>query len=88
MEGWGFRPEKINAVKKKDIRKFLKTQFTLFESENEWQKIEQVPTPIPRAFRNFLDVKTRNKKISIIEMGHLHLVNINKGCGTRLLKIT
>ena len=84
MEGWGFRPEKINAVKKKDIRKFLKTQFTLFESENEWQKIEQVPTPIPRAFRNLLDVKTRNKNISIIglcfEIGHFLLVNIYKGC--------
>ena len=84
MEGWGFRPEKINAVKKKDIRKFLKTQFTLFESENEWHKIEQVPTPIPRAFRNFLDVKTRNKNISIIglsfEIGHFLLVNIYKGC--------
>ena len=33
---------------------------TLFESENERQKIEPVPIPIPRAFRNFPDVKTRN----------------------------
>ena len=36
--------------------------FTLFESENEWQKIEQVPLPLPRASRNFHNVKTRNEK--------------------------
>ena len=34
---------------------------TLFESENEWQKIEQVPIPLPRASRNFPDVKTKNE---------------------------
>ena len=39
---------------------------TLFESENEWQKIEQGPIPLPRASRNFPDVKTRNEKNSII----------------------
>ena len=33
---------------------------TLFESENEWQKTEQVPILLPRASRNFPDVKTRN----------------------------
>jgi hypothetical protein len=33
---------------------------TLFESENERQKIEPVPNPLPRASRNFPDVKTRN----------------------------
>ena len=33
---------------------------TLFESENERQKIEPVPIPLPRASRNFPDVKTRN----------------------------
>ena len=33
---------------------------TLFESENERQKIEPVPLPLPRASRNFPDVKTRN----------------------------
>ena len=33
---------------------------TLFESENERQKIEPVPISIPRASRNFPDVKTRN----------------------------
>jgi hypothetical protein len=32
----------------------------LFESENEWQKTEQVSIPLPRPSRNFLDVKTRN----------------------------
>jgi hypothetical protein len=33
----------------------------LFESENEWQKIEQVPIPLPRASRNFPNVKTRKE---------------------------
>ena len=33
---------------------------TLFESENERQKIEPVPIPLPRASWNFPDVKTRN----------------------------
>ena len=42
---------------------------TLFESENDWQKIEQVPIPLPRASMNFTDVKTRNeKKKSIIAL--------------------
>ena len=36
------------------------TLYTLFESENERQKIEPVPIPLPRASRNFPDVKTRN----------------------------
>ena len=35
---------------------------TLFESENERQKIEPVPIPLPRASRNFRNVKTRNEK--------------------------
>ena len=35
--------------------------FTLFESENERQKIEPVPIPLLRASRNFPDVKTRNE---------------------------
>ena len=35
--------------------------FTLFESENERQKIEPVPIPLPRVSRNFPDVKTRNE---------------------------
>ena len=34
----------------------------MFENENERQKTEQVPIPLPRASRNFPDVKTRNKK--------------------------
>ena len=34
---------------------------TLFESENERQKIEPVPIPLPRASRNLPDVKTRNE---------------------------
>jgi len=42
--------------------------YTLLESENVWKKIEQVPIPIPRTSRNFLDVKIRieKKKKSII----------------------
>ena len=37
-------------------------QDTLFEKGNEWQKIEQVPIQLPRASRNFPNVKTRNEK--------------------------
>ena len=37
---------------------------TLLESENERQKIEPVPFPLPRASRNFHNVKTRNEKKS------------------------
>ena len=33
--------------------------YTLFESENERQKIEPDPIPLPRDSRNFPDVKTR-----------------------------
>ena len=33
---------------------------TLCESENERQKIEPVPIPLPRASRNCPDIKTRN----------------------------
>ena len=39
------------------------TADTLFESENERQKIEPVPIPLPRVSRNFPDVKTRNKNL-------------------------
>ena len=42
------------------------SSYTLFESENEWQKIEQVSIPLPRASRNFPDVKTRNDFFFII----------------------
>ena len=46
----------------------------MFESENEWQKIEQVPIPLPRASRNFPNVKTRNEKKSITGLRrHFHL---------------
>ena len=41
---------------------------TLFETENEWQKTEPVPIPLPRASRNFPDVEKRNDFFSII--GH------------------
>ena len=38
---------------------------TLFEIENEWQKTEPVPIPIPRVSRNFPNVQEM-KKQSII----------------------
>ena len=44
----------------------LRSKITLFESENERQKIEPVPIPLPRASRNFPDVKTRNDFFFII----------------------
>ena len=40
---------------------FYMNAYTLFESENERQKIEPVPIPPPMASRNFPDVKTRNE---------------------------
>ena len=33
----------------------------MFGSENERQKIEPLPIPLPRGSRNFPDVKTRNE---------------------------
>jgi hypothetical protein len=36
------------------------TTAILFETENERQKTKLVPIPLPRASRNFPDVKTRN----------------------------
>jgi hypothetical protein len=38
----------------------MTTIITLFESENERQKIKPVPILLPRASRKFPDVKTRN----------------------------
>ena len=43
------------------VENFFVTYNTLFESENERQKIEPVPIPLPRASMNFPDVKTRNE---------------------------
>ena len=37
-----------------------KKHHTLFESENEWQKTDQVPNLLPRASRNFLNSRTSN----------------------------
>ena len=48
------------------LRRGPKFPFTLFESENERQKIEPVPIPLPRVSRNFPDVKTRNDFFFII----------------------
>ena len=50
------------VAKLDDISRYGAQQhLTLFESENEWQKIEQVPILLPRASRNFPNVKTRNE---------------------------
>ena len=37
-------------------------EYTLFESENEWQKTKPVLILLPRPSRNFPNVKTRNEK--------------------------
>ena len=47
---------KYRVLKKANL---CSSQCTLFESENEWQKTKQVPIPLPRASKNFPDVKTR-----------------------------
>ena len=70
---WCFRPKVIFSILTKLEMAFfgiwsenyLDTiwqcwQNTLFETENEWQKTKLVPIPLPRASRNFPDVKTRN----------------------------
>ena len=44
-----------------EVHIVVTSKYTLFESENERQKIEPVPIPLPRAFRNCPDVKTRNE---------------------------
>ena len=41
-------------------------RYTMFENKNERQKTKQVPSPLPRASRNFPDVKTRNDFFFII----------------------
>ena len=41
------------------LKKFLSLAVTLFESENERQKIEPVPIALPRASGNFPNVKKR-----------------------------
>ena len=48
------------------ILEFDRSIITLFETENEWQKTKPIPIPLPRASRNFPDVKTRNEKKTII----------------------
>ena len=57
-----FKPAKSNyetRLKRFSIIK-LQSFITLFETENKWQKTKPVPIPLPRASRNFPDVKTRN----------------------------
>ena len=46
----------ISITENSGLSHYKVFQFTLFESENERQKIEPVPIPLPRA-----DVKTRNE---------------------------
>ena len=45
----------------------MATIITLFESENERQKIKPVPILLPRASRKFPDVKTRNDNGPLLE---------------------
>ena len=56
----GLVDAKIRASDK-DLPVQMQYRLTLFESVNERQKIEPVPIPLPRASRNFPDVKTRNQ---------------------------
>ena len=49
---------KANAC---NLGTFFRFYITLYECENERQKIEPVSIPLPRASRNFPDVKTRNE---------------------------
>ena len=51
--------EQISVLPSITFNRFL-SEDTLFESENESQKIEPVPILLPRASRKFPDVKTRN----------------------------
>ena len=59
-------PSEIPMGPLEDFQQIRVTHVTLFESENERQKIEPVPIPLPRDFRNFPDVKTRNDFFFII----------------------
>ena len=59
---WDFWPQFLSdfQILKRNLI-FQRGTATLFESENERQKIEPVPIPLPRASRNFPDFKTRNE---------------------------
>ena len=59
------------------------TEYTLFESENEWQKIEQVPIPLLRASRNFPNVKTRDEK-KIFKVSFNDCVDKMRGRGYKM----
>ena len=56
-------------------------EYTLFECENEWQKIEKAPIPLPRAFKNFPDVRTRNKQKNPYSQVPIKQVGPNKRVG-------
>ncbi len=43
------------------MQKQLAKKNTMFETENERKKTKPVPISLPRASRNFSDVKTRNE---------------------------
>ena len=56
----GYKIRRIFAKKINTPKRKLLNFDTLFESENERQKIEPVPLLLPRASMKFPDVKTRN----------------------------
>ena len=66
--------------------------YTVFQKENEWQKTEPVPIPLPRASRNYPDVKMWNYlQCPIIELFFLvlkfgkFLEALGSGIGTSLV---
>ena len=65
----------------------LEREITLFETENECQKTEPVPLPLPRASRNFpKKQETKSKKKIIIghqRLSHLFVL-VSRWTGTRI----
>ena len=57
---WTLTQLTIKVLMEGNVLKSVANYCTLFESENERQKIEPVPIPLPRASRNCPDIKTRN----------------------------
>jgi hypothetical protein len=60
------RPNNADMINPKNYEKLSSRKssiivLTLFKSENEWQKTEQVPIPLLMASRNFPNVKVRNE---------------------------
>ena len=54
---------------------------TLFKTENDCQKTELVPIPLPRASRNFPRVKTTNSFLVLTSEKFLETLGIGIGTG-------